>query len=162
MMEIELTQGFRALVDDQDFQFLNGFKWCVKKHHRGLYAHRAIRNKAGSKSTITMHRQIMPDLIQIDHKNGNGLDNRRENLRPASAVQNKRNQRKRRRVGGTSSKYKGVCWFKGTGKWHAQIGLNGKRRHLGFFVSEIAAARAYNEAAVLHHGEFAVLNEIDH
>ena len=105
-----------------------------------------------------MHRQIMnaPKGTPIDHKDHNGLNNTRENLRLATISENARNCEKTKRP--TSSKYKGVCWNKKSKKWQAHIHYNGISIHLGLFDSEEDAAKAYDEAAKIYHGEFAVLN----
>jgi hypothetical protein len=100
-----------------------------------------------------MH-QLITGWPLTDHINGNGLDNRRANLRPASAEENQRNQRK---THGTS-RYKGVCWFKATKRWHAQIRTGGKRHHLGFYTEEVEAALAYDAAARNLFGDFAAVN----
>lgn len=100
--------------------------------------------------------------MMIDHKNGNGLDNRRSNLRFCTNAQNQHNQRKWGSRSGKplSSRYKGVSWHR-RGHWRAKIQAQGKRRYLGQFQSEEAAARAYDRAARELHGEFAVLNFSD-
>lgn len=94
---------------------------------------------------------------EIDHVNGNGLDNRRVNLRFASRSENCSNCRPSRN---NRSGYKGVHWHKGAKKWRSQIKTNGKRIHLGYFENKNDAARAYNEAAIRLHGSFARLNTI--
>jgi hypothetical protein len=105
-----------------------------------------------------MHREILQlyDLsVRIDHRNRDGLDNRRENLRMATPGQNLQNSRKRY---GTTSQFKGVSWAKRSNKWRAQIGMNYIRRELGLFRLEEDAARAYDSAAIRQFGEFARLN----
>ena len=92
----------------------------------------------------------------IDHENQNGLDNRRTNLREASKAENNRNRRKI--AGRGSSIYKGVMWYKDRRKWYASIEVNGQKIFLGYFDSEIEAAKAYDEAAKIYHGGFASLN----
>jgi hypothetical protein len=90
----------------------------------------------------------------IDHANHNGLDNQRHNLRPGVG----RNQRNARPWTVSTSRYKGVSWFAQTERWRAQIRVGGKKTHLGYFHDEVAAARAYDDAARAAFGEFAVLN----
>ena len=94
----------------------------------------------------------------VDHVNGDGLDNRKANLRICNDAQNRANSS--RRKGTFSSKYKGVNWCKKLQKWVAGIGVNHKRVDLGYFVCEEDAARAYNVAAIKYHREFAQLNEL--
>ncbi|OHB55307.1 MAG: hypothetical protein A2173_08695 [Planctomycetes bacterium RBG_13_44_8b] len=104
-----------------------------------------------------MHNEIMQPQagLIIDHKDHNGLNNSRANLRPATKAQNCWNRRKKP---GCSSKYKGVCFNKALGKWAGSIRFEGRRSHLGYFVNEEEAARTYDAAARKYHGEFAALN----
>ena len=92
----------------------------------------------------------------VDHINGNGLDNRKANLRLATGTQNGYNRRKTRKR--TWSKYKGVTFDKRRKKWEGKIVINGRKQHLGSFTNELDAGRAYDEAAKKYHGEFALLN----
>ena len=98
--------------------------------------------------------------MQVDHINGNRLDNRASNLRVCTHSQNQRNQTDRRTY--TSSIYKGVSWHKGTQKWASNINVDGKMEYLGIFEDERDAAIAYNNAATLHFKEFASLNEVSY
>ncbi len=152
MKKIPLTQGKCALVDDEDYEELSKHKWCATKTACGFVA---VREKAGKR--ILMHRQIMsaPKSLDVDHKNHNTLDNRKENLRICSPSQNLANQRLR--TGGTS-KYKGVCWHKANKKWAACVRFKWENIHLGLFNDEIKAAQAYDRKAVELFGEFAWLN----
>jgi hypothetical protein len=143
----ELYPGRVALVDDDDYPALSGYTWCI---NRGGYAVARIGGKH-----VYMHRLIMPGVLQLDHANGHKLDNRRSNLREATASQNLANTAKRP---GTSSKFKGVTLYRATGKWMAQIQVEGVKRHLGYFTDETDAAAAYDQAAVEAFGEFARLN----
>lgn len=104
-----------------------------------------------------MHRFILdaPHGMEVDHKNGDGLDCRRENMRLATRKQNAFN---RKRPSVNTSGFKGVTLVKPTGKWLAQIEVGGKNMHLGTYESKIEAARAYDKAAIKYHGEFARLN----
>ena len=155
MKTIHLSQGQVALVDDADYDILNKSAWHAYKSKNTYYAVRRLRGN-GKDTTQRMHRFLLdpkPDE-QVDHKNGNGLDNQRHNLRTCSCQQNTRNRRKYR----GNSKYKGVsCESK---PWRAQITVNGGVILLGRFTTEIEAALAYNVAAKQHFGEFAVLNTI--
>lgn len=153
MKEIILTQGKIALVDDEDFDYLNQFKWYYQKG----YAARKKMNKH-----ILMHRDILLyhnilkfDKQIIDHIDHNTINNKKENLRICTNSENSRNQIKNKN--GTS-KYKGVDWKHREKKYRARICVNYKNIHLGFFEKEKDAARAYNEAAVKYHGSFANLN----
>lgn len=142
---IPLTQGKAALVDDEDFDKLNQYKWCFD----GQYAQRKVGNK-----TIRMHRVIL-DSPQVDHIDGDGLNNQRSNLRVCTHTQNQMNRAKHKIM---SSKYKGVSWNKPTEKWRARIETNQGSLYLGLFEVEEEAARAYDEAAKENFGEFARLN----
>lgn len=105
-----------------------------------------------------MHREIlglMPEDPDVDHRDGEGLNNRRSNLRLVTNSQNNMNSQCR---WGALSKYKGVSWHKRREKWQGRIKLNGKEIYLGYFDNEKKAARAYDEAAKKHFGEFARLN----
>ncbi len=106
-----------------------------------------------------MHRLVLdaPSSLNVDHINGNGLDNRRKNLRLANEVQSAANRRKTTKK--TSSRYKGVSGREG--RWLAYITVNDKRRYLGIFVDEHEAALAYNVAALGAFAEFAFLNEVE-
>ena len=99
---------------------------------------------------------MLPDAEMIDHRDGNGLNNRHTNLRPATDSQNQANKRKPKN--GVTPSFKGVFWHGRDMKWAARIRVNGKRKYLGYFHSEVEAARAYDAVALLHFGEFAKLN----
>lgn len=145
--EIKLTKNKVALIDDEDFEFLNQFKWYFNTG----YAMR--RNK---KQTILMHRVInnTPDGMETDHINRKKLDNRRINLRSCTNQQNQMNSSK---MINTTSKYKGVCWHINNKKWQVNI----QNKYLGYFKSELEAAKAYDKAAKELFGEFARLNAGD-
>lgn len=153
---IPLTQGKFAIVDDEDYEWLNQWKWCAFINESGqCYAARGTRRNHQRK-TILMHRLIMNATKGqiIDHKNHNSSDNRRANLRICTHQQNDRNRRK---VFG-SSKFKGVSWKKSNSCWCAYIKINGKHKSLGFFHNEIDAAKAYDVKAKELFGEFAKTN----
>ena len=157
--EIELTHGFLATVDDEHYQYISQYKWRAKIERRSdgsirtVYAQRNISHK----KTEFMHRLIIEanNGMQIDHIDGNGLNNTMQNLRVCTASDNMHNQRAQ--VGGSST-FKGVVWHKQARKWQAQIKVNGKKKYLGIFASDIDAAAAYNSAAVEHFGDFAHIN----
>lgn len=161
--EIPLTQGKVAIVDDTDYEWLNQWKWyCV--HNRGrYYAVRSHWNKTKKvRERIHIATAIMTRLLGrkpvgfiTDHISGDGLDNRRSNLRFCTHKQNGRNRRKQLN---SSSRYKGVTWHPRNEKWQTSIKVDGHQYYLGQFVNERAAAQAYNDGAVRHFGEFARLN----
>jgi len=159
MKQIPLSQGKFALVDDEDFEELNKFKWCAIKDRNTFYAVRTTSyKKEGCVTTIRMHRFILNIKninILCDHKDRNGLNNQKHNLREATNLQNIVNTKSRKN---TSSKYKGVTWNKKSKKWRANIEKGGVKKHLGLFTNEEEAAKAYDEMAKIYHGEFACLN----
>jgi len=156
---IPLTQGKVATVDDADFDWLNRHKWCHRSTPYSSYAVREIRQDSKAKQ-LGMHRAIMrpPVGMEVDHRNGDGLDNRKSNLRICTHKQNIRNSRKRAKA---SSRYKGVSWHKHSRAWRAYIKTRGKQFHIGLFDNEQDAAHAYNVAAHKLFGQFAHLNLIE-
>lgn len=157
--KIPLTQGYSAIVDDDDYEWLSRWKWRFMPA-RGRTQGYALRTAyTNGKRTILMHRQILnaPRGKHVDHINGSGLDNRRCNLRFASIAENARNAAPQQ---GKLSRFKGVSRDKRRGKWTARIVINYRVICLGYFKSEIKAARVYNEAAKRYFGKFARLNEI--
>ena len=157
MKEIPLTQGKVAVVDDTDYPLLNLFRWHAHKNQNGnWYACRNIL--LDNKRTIElMHRAILIPLrgMCIDHRDGDGLNNQRHNLRIATKTQNGQNGKPYK-----NKRYRGVHWYKARAKFTAQIIVNGKQVHLGYFWEAESAAQAYNVAALKYFGEFARLNEI--
>lgn len=153
--EIPLSQGLVALVDAEDAaRVVAAGKWHVRVQSRTTYANRNIRRDDGRWTTLNMHTFIT-GWPRVDHINGNGLDNRRANLRPATHAQNQRNKGLQ---SNNTSGFKGVCWDAPRGRWHAKICLNGRTIFLGRFDEAEEAARAYDAAAVRYFGEFARLN----
>ncbi len=157
MKEITLTQGKVAIVDDEDFPELSKHKWYAINAGSRFYAGRTIYQN-GSKKNILMHRVILAANQDVDHKDGDGLNNTKENLRECSTSQNIANQRVR--LGPKSSLFKGVHFSKKGRTWLASIKINGKRTWLGSYRTEVEAAITYNRAAVLLFGEFAKTNSI--
>lgn len=167
MKEIQLTQGKVALIDDNDFELVGKHTWAAEKSNETFYAISKIR--IGGKSVnVRLHRFLMsaePNML-VDHRDRNGLNNQRENLRVCTSQQNNANRTAR----GVST-YKGVCYTEikrvnqsGIVKvypyWQASIQIDGKSKILGRFKNEQQAALAYNKAAVAKYGEFANLNVI--
>ena len=139
--QIPLSQGKIAIVDDEDYEWLNQWKWTYQhKHTNCEYAIRTSYQKP--KKHIQMHRLMLnAKKGQIcDHKNHNGLDNRRENIWIVSRRQNLQNRKFRRSI------YPGIYWYPITRKWHSRIRINGKRYSLGYYRTEWAAFFAYSEA----------------
>jgi hypothetical protein len=153
---IYLGEGEYTILDQEDYYRLNNFKWFLTGRLHKFYAARTV--KIDGKTKIErMHRVIMnpPPHLLVDHRNGKGLDNRRDNLRPATKSQNVCNSRKRKNK---SSVYIGVYLRKKTGRWETEITDNGKKIRLGSFKNEIDAAKVYDAAAKKYHREFARLN----
>lgn len=149
MKEIKLSQGKITLVDDEDFDRVNQFKWYAEKKPNSFYA----RRKDKERKSVYMHRFILNTKNEVDHKNHDGLDNRKTNLRKCSKSENQRNKSPKKNG---SSKYLGVHFVKNRNKWRAGIGFPNK--FLGEYKTEEEAAIAYNNAARKLHGEFANLN----
>jgi hypothetical protein len=149
MKEIPLTQGKVALVDDEDYPRLSKFKWCAHKDCNTFYAVRYSRKDEftdGKRHFIRMHHMLLVPKqgLEIDHINGNGLDNQKINLRLVSRRVNQQNQHVKK-----SSKFPGVSWHKTSNKWQSLIKIKGVRKHLGFFNTEEEAHIAYKKACKL-------------
>jgi hypothetical protein len=157
MKRIPLTQGFFTLVDDEDFEELSKFNWHFARGRKTNYAARGVR-VGGKMKRIYLHRQLLnaPKGVEIDHEDGDGLNNRRGNVRFASRAQNTTNRPKIR----GRSKYKGVSQSIRPVGWKASIRAQGRGIHLGYFRIEEDAARAYNTAAQKFFGKFARLNSL--
>lgn len=111
--------------------------------------------KAHRLAWLYVHKRWPVDLI--DHINGDPSDNRIDNLRE---VNNSKNMMNTKKHASCSSQYKGVCWYRASNKWTAQIVINGKKKRIGYFTSEKVAAYAYDIFALKHHGEYANTNFI--
>lgn len=158
-VEIPLNLGYVALIDEEDEKRVRKYEWISHKRDNTVYARmRHVRIPDHHRS---LHRYIVkaPRGVNVDHINGNGLDNRRSNLRLCSHAQNLRN-RKARSSEALTSKFKGVS-LSPSNTWRASIGYNGKNIYLGSFKTEIDAALAYDRAALKWHGEFARTNAME-
>ncbi len=158
---IPLTQGKFAIVDAEDYDELSQYKWYAKKGNSTYYAGRGVRVYKNGKYVgvrqILMHRVMTkaPKGMLVDHRNHNGLDNRRENMRVCTREQNSHNQLPYR---GTSCRYKGVTKHKRDGVFEVNIRYNGKLNYIGRFKDADDAAKAYDKKAKELFGEFAYLN----
>ncbi|MBM0275132.1 AP2 domain-containing protein [Micromonospora tarensis] len=151
-VEIPLTQGHVALVDDEDAELVLPFTWRAESRGEVLYAVRTV--PAGSPVSRYMHK-LLTGYDRTDHANGNGLDNRRANLRRATHAQNASNMVAHR---DSASRFKGVTWHAQRRRWTARIASAGRYLYLGLFDDDEAAARAYDERARELFGEFAAVN----
>lgn len=157
VLRIPLANGKGSTIVDADYT-PSTLKWNILRRSRTQYAQRKV-----GKRTIRLHREIMETILgrplepdeQVDHINGFGLDNRRQNLRLATKAENGRNSRLR---ANNASGYKGVHWHKARQKWEAQIQVNRRTLFLGYYADPIDAARAYDAAARSHFGDFAGTN----
>lgn len=162
MKEISLTNGYIAQIDDSDYEaVIAAGPWFAELVRKGeiVYASRNYKVASGKRGLIRMHRFLTnasPNDL-VDHRDGNGLNNQRFNLRLCNKTQNQGNRRKTY-VKNCSSKFKGVFWDKSRNKWLAIIGIGGKQKNLGRYFCEEDAARAYDSAAKDYFKEFALLN----
>ena len=153
---MELANGGFALVDEDDIDLIKDFRWRWRRDtSTRIYV---VASGPTGGDTYRMHRVILgvtdPNM-HVDHINGNPFDNRRCNLRVAT---NSSNQQNRQNYARGHSKFKGVTLHRQTGKWQAQIKLNGRSKYLGLFDDELMAALAYDQAAADLFGEFAAVN----
>lgn len=156
MKKIALTKNKFAIVDDSDYDFLNKWKWHINSTRGKYYAVRNIKLKNGKRSLVKMHRLIMDTSIgmEVDHIDGDGLNNQRKNLRNCTKFENAKN----RLIGkNNKSGFKGVSWNKQKKKWHAYISCNKKLMSLGFFSTKEDAYKSYCDACTKYHREFSKL-----
>lgn len=153
---IALTYGMNANVSSSSYDFLSQWNWIAVQPNKkgGWYAARRD-SSTGRNRTIFMHDVLLPNASKVDHISGNTLDNRLENLRPATAAQNAHN----RKIPSTNkSGYKGVSWHTRTQNWVAKIYFRNEQFHLGMFTDPVAGARCYDRKAIELFGEFARTN----
>jgi hypothetical protein len=155
--EIQLNKGTITIVDNDDYEYLNQWKWYLLKSHTNYYA---IRSSRPDNKLIQLHRIVIKAKQGeiVDHINGDKLDNRKVNLRICTHAQNNQN-RKISKL--NKSGYNGVSWSIKNKRWVAQIACEKKKIHLGYYKDLIEAAKVFNQAAKKYHGEFAKLNKID-
>lgn len=159
-MRIKLSQGKFAIIDKEDLEKVSPYKWTYQLAYRGKtrdieYAFRHTEGSHKTRRRVYLHQEILGGQW-IDHVNGNGLDNRKSNLRFCNNSQNQANQHVKKK--GAYSQYRGVTFFKRSSRWQASIRNNKKNMYLGSFGTETEAAKAYNKKAKELFGEFATLN----
>lgn len=171
---ITLRSGAEVTVSDADFPSICEFAWMEKKRSDGLssYAFRWITVAPKRHKRRLMHHQILglEGKVRVDHRDGNGLNNQRENLRPATQRQNAQNMRVLRikdRPRPKASRFKGVSYSLVhkrdtlTKPWRSRIRVDGVLKNLGWFATQEEAAMAYNDAANRYFGEFAQINNLE-
>lgn len=162
MRELVLSQGKVAIVDDEDYEYLSQWKWTAERQDKSWYAVRTTCANGRTTGLVYMHRQILsaPEGLEVDHRSGDGLDNRRSNIRVCTRLQNARNTGPRKH---NTSGYKGVSRHSSSGLWVAQVTQrhDGRTRRLRFYApTKLGAALLYNIHAIREYGEFARLNPI--
>ncbi len=158
-ISIPLSQGQSTIIDQMDFDLVRGHKWCAHRMGRSFYAVTNVKRPDGVYRLLYMHTSIVkpPKGMVVDHLDGDGLNNRRSNLRYCTRGENAGRQKPQV---GRSSRFKGVSWLKSRGKWQTYITKDGRRHSLGYFLEEERAALAYNNAARRLFGTLAVLNPV--
>lgn len=154
MKYINLTQGKRTVVDDDDFEKYGDLKWQALKVRGCFYVKRTESGGPGRHKDIYLHRMVMgnPAGMDVDHISHDTLDNRKENLRSCTHAQNLRNRKGPN--SNNKSGIRGVCWFRRDGTWHAQIKVDGRRIHLGYFATKEEAGAVYASANAKYFGEY--------
>lgn len=158
VVEVKLTRGLVTIIDAEDFELVSQHKWYAVRGGHTNYAWSTQRvHGTNRRKNIKLHRLLLnaPDGLEVDHRNSDGLDNRRANIRLCTLAENRRNSQ--RQVGG-ASEFKGVSKRQGRPKaWVAKLRVNGKA-YTRCFATELEAALAYDQMAREHFGEFAKLN----
>ena len=152
---VTLTKGYVAVIDAEDVPLVDGLNWTTRVSPWGVYAY---RKATGGRRNVHLHRVLMgdPDGLQVDHIDGDSLNNRRSNLRVATASQNSQNTKRRKDNG---SGFKGVSFDKARGLWNARIWSKCELKRLGYYRCRTAAAVAYVKASRELHGEFARMSQ---
>jgi len=158
---LKLTQGKETCIDLADWPAVAPYRWSLETVERNVYARARLGSRAVTQVRVFLHRFLLPGCRQVDHKDMDGLNNQRANLRSASCRENAGNARKHRDA--TTSRFRGVCYVPSRKRFQAGICVGrvcGRRvqKSLGRFKIEEDAARAYDQAAKQHFGEFARLN----
>lgn len=157
-MKYKLNNGFEMIIDEEDLPLANRYTWYAlrpsvnRQKHYVVASIRVCKNKQTKISFSRELLKIKDNKIYVDHINGNTLDNRKSNLRTCTPSQNSRNRVSSK---GSSSKYLGVGWSKLHKKWRAKFMLNDKEKHIGLYVNEEDAAKAYDKKVIEFYGEFA-------
>lgn len=154
MKLIQITQGYSVMVDDADYDDLMQWKWQARNNGYTVYAQRTVGKRP--RKTLNMHAYLM-GRTWVDHKDANGLNNQRTNLRLCSESQNAMN---RSLNSNSTSGFKGVSYHKDRRKFQAYIKHKGKMIYLGLHETAVQGAKVYNEAALKMFGEFAKLNPV--
>lgn len=154
MKAIPLTQGYSALIDDDDFETVSKHKWQAVKKGKAVYARRCVSVDGRQSGKQYLHVFLMGERpgMEVDHRSGDSLDNQRHNLRWATSSQQKWNTKISCR---NTSGVKGVSWLAQRGRWQAYITVGRKMKHLGKFITFEDAVKARKEAEAVMHGEFA-------
>lgn len=151
-VQVPISRGYFVTIDKDDYERVTQWKWTALPTQWTVYARRNVK-KNGKQHSLYLHRFIMgdPEGLEVDHRDCNGLNNSKSNLRVANDSQQNCNQRIQKR---SYSGIKGVGWNKTRGKWQAYIGLGQKTRHLGFYNTKEEAAAARATAANILHRDF--------
>lgn len=157
-VEIELSgskaNGRVAVIDIDDYESISRYRWYLQESSNGGGYARSDRKIDGKRKNIYMHT-LITDFTLTDHRDRNGINNRRSNLRSATATDNRGNQARRK---DSASRYKGVR--KSRGRWTSRIRYAGEVYSLGGFDTDIDAAFAYDKAAIELFGEYAYINDV--